>query len=485
MSRKTSPSSSQHEVLAAAAEPLDAPALDGVAHRLGRQRQAPARVGDLQALERRAPRRRGASWRRIVSTSGSSGTLSYEARTPGQRAARRGRSASAGRWRRRRPAGRRGGGRPWPAKTASSGACSRVWSVCGAVGSTPWSAVRTSRSSGAQQRRATRRPRRRSRCSARVEALDVLAVAVDLVGLDEVGEDQAGVEVAQQRGRRGERRARSSAPGCVLVDARRRRTGRGPCRRAWTGTPASLQLVEVGAPGRRRPRSRGGPSVRAERARLARRTAARSRARRRARRSSTARAAAHAAYSVGLGEHVVVRGELQHRVGRRVEDQLAGRAGGARRSRSMHRDAAARAVAAEAQPGRRLERARRRRAGSRPGRSAAAPAATTPMSSQWPSSSPCRARAGAGGRGRRARRPAARPRSATIEPSPSALERRQVAARRPPRRGARACSRPRRRSRRRRAAPRRRRRRARRRRRGGLTRRILAQPLVARGCALK
>ena len=34
-----------------------------------------------------------------------------------------------------------------PAYVASSGAYSRVWSVCGAVGSTPWSAVRISRSS--------------------------------------------------------------------------------------------------------------------------------------------------------------------------------------------------------------------------------------------------------------------------------------------------------------------------------------------------
>ena len=48
--------------------------------------------------------------------------------------------------RRRRPARRRGGARRGRRTTASSGACSRVWSVCGVAGSQPWSAVRTSRS---------------------------------------------------------------------------------------------------------------------------------------------------------------------------------------------------------------------------------------------------------------------------------------------------------------------------------------------------
>ena len=92
-------------------------------------------------------------------------------------------SASGPSWRRPRA----------PAKRASSGACSRVWSVCGAAGSQPWSAVRTSRSSLAQQLEPAA-DARVDLAQRAVEALDVVAVAVDLVGLDQVREHEPALE---------------------------------------------------------------------------------------------------------------------------------------------------------------------------------------------------------------------------------------------------------------------------------------------------
>ena len=61
-----------HEVLAAPREPLHAPPLERVADRAGLERQAPAGVEDVERVSSR-PSTTGASWRRIVSTSGSSG----------------------------------------------------------------------------------------------------------------------------------------------------------------------------------------------------------------------------------------------------------------------------------------------------------------------------------------------------------------------------------------------------------------------------
>ena len=140
--------------------------------------------------------------------------------------------------RRRRRAGRRGGGRRGPRTTASSGACSRVWSVPGVVGSQPWSAVSTSRSPG---RRSSSQPATAASISrsARVEALDVLAVPVDLVGLDEVGEHEAR--------RRARAAARSSprsprafvGPGCECVDADAGEQLAAPCPPRGPATPAS------------------------------------------------------------------------------------------------------------------------------------------------------------------------------------------------------------------------------------------------------
>ena len=78
--------------------------------------------------------------------------------------------------------GRRACRGPTPARTrgpvTSSGTYSREWSVLGVVGSLPWSAVSTSRSSGAQPRQQFRQPRVEPLEVGRV-ALDVVAVAVD------------------------------------------------------------------------------------------------------------------------------------------------------------------------------------------------------------------------------------------------------------------------------------------------------------------
>ena len=86
-----------------------------------------------------------------------------------------------------------GGRPPWPAgsisRRASSGACSRVWSVCGER--------RVAAVVGGHDQQIVARPARQparqrgvDRAQRAVEAVDVLAVAVDLVGLDQVGEHE-------------------------------------------------------------------------------------------------------------------------------------------------------------------------------------------------------------------------------------------------------------------------------------------------------
>ena len=210
---------------------------------------------------------------------------------------------------------------PWPGKTASSGACSRVWSVCGASGSTPWSAVSTSRSPVRAASSSQPATAASISCSARVEALDVLAVAVDLVGLDEVGEDQPGVELASSACVAASACA-FVAPGCAVVDAD---AGEEVAHLAdgVDGDAGVVQLVEVGARRRRRRRSPCAPRC----ARTRRAAPANGRAMTRPTACSpvmTSRAAAQRRTSSRLGEDVVVGGDLQHRVGRRVEDQLAG-----------------------------------------------------------------------------------------------------------------------------------------------------------------
>ena len=112
---------------------------------------------------------------------------------------------------------------PWPSKRASSGACSRVWSEPGVVGSQPWSAVRTSRSRAGVEALEPAADRGVDHPQRLVEARDVAAVAVDLVGLDEVGEHEAAVELVHQRVDRARSPPRWSRPG---ARGRRRRPRR-------------------------------------------------------------------------------------------------------------------------------------------------------------------------------------------------------------------------------------------------------------------
>ena len=159
---------------------------------------------------------------------------------------------------RRTSRGCRGRHRRAPARRATrSGTYSREWSVLGVVGSLPWSAVTTSRSSG--------RSRGSSIGQARVEALEVrgvaghvVAVPVQRVEVDEVGEDRARVGVS---------RITSSMRVHAVVVARGRqraarcrvrRTGRRSCRSATTGIARRRQPIEQRLAGRRRARSRGG-----------------------------------------------------------------------------------------------------------------------------------------------------------------------------------------------------------------------------------
>ena len=204
----------------------------------GAQRHAPALVEHPHALRASAPRTRGASWRRIVSTSGSSGMApsGYE-RRPGQVGRVAAGQPAQDATRRRRPAGRRGGARRDP-RTPPAAARTRACGRCPA-----WSG----RSRGRPSARAGRRgaaapatpPTAASISAQRAgEALDVLAVAVDLVGLDEVGEHEPVVELAQQRGRRLDR-ARVRRAGVRRARRRRRRTAPPPSPPRAPATPAS------------------------------------------------------------------------------------------------------------------------------------------------------------------------------------------------------------------------------------------------------
>ena len=290
------------------------------------------------------------------------------------------------------------------------------------------------------------------------------------------------VELVEQRGRG------ARAPSAFVGAGVRLRRCRRPANRSrdladarGPATPASLQLVEVGRAPAARARSRAGPCVRAnapglavERpgddaadgvlARITPRTRAHDRV------QLVARAARRRARRSAGPSPATCRGSAR-------------RCAGARSPKSLdRRDAVVRAVAAGSRgPLASLERARRPRAGSRRGRSAAAlgdhDAHELPVAGRRVLA---RARAGAGGRGATGRRrPAGRPRSGRIEPSP----RRSSAGRSSPptRLGevAERVRRPRRRSRRRRAARRRRRRRGRRRTRGGSRRASRRRDLAA------
>ena len=281
-----------------------------------------------------------------------------------------------------------------------------------------------------------------------MEALHVVAMAVDLIGLDQVHEHQAGVELAQQRGGGGDALG-VGGPVVLLVHAHAGEQvadlAHGVHRHAVV-----LELLEVGAPGRRR--RVVAPALAAlERARLALEGAGDHAPHLVLAVHQLARLLAHLV-EAGLVEHVHVGGDLQHRVGRRVEDQLAG-------LEVMlaevldHLGAAVGAVAAEAPARGLLQAAPPPRAGSRPDRSAAGARAPRPSapSARW--STPCPGPADASDRAARARPPGPRPRAAGSSPARAAPAP-EARARPRPRPGGRACWRPRRpRTRRRRAGP--------------------------------
>ena len=303
------------------------PELARSARRSARRRSAPAgpagSSGSRGSRRARAcaPRDAGASWRRIVSTSGSSGidapiigTESPEARRPRRPVSHFSTlaptSAIGPSWRRGR------GARPRPPAAARTRGCGR----CGRpVGSTPWSAVRTSRSSG--RRRSSQPPTCASiSSSAPTKPWHVVAVAVDLVGLDQVREHEPVLERLDQRVGLGERdrvgRARmllvDAAPDeqlAGLADAVDRDAGRRAARRGRTrlGGCEREVLAPVG-PRRSRPARPG--------------TAGRSRARPRARPAARAARARRSRQLVGRDDRLV-RGDLQHRVLARVDDQGA------------------------------------------------------------------------------------------------------------------------------------------------------------------
>ena len=106
-------------------------------------------------------------------------------------------------------------------------------------------------------------------------------------------------------------------------DARARRTGPRSCRSPTTGMPGRLQPIEQR---RRERRQREVAAVRRalEAARARRRTAARSRGRRPAPSPTRSKAISQMRYSSSIGIDVFVRGDLEHAVGRRVDDRRAG-----------------------------------------------------------------------------------------------------------------------------------------------------------------
>ena len=133
-----------------------------------------------------------------------------------------------------------------------------------------WRASRVAAVVGGEHEQVARRAARSSHSptaasisrSARVEALDVLAVAVDLVGLDEVREDEAARRARRAAASSSRSAARVRRAGVLAVDAAAARTGRRPCRRR--GRRRRARPARRGSGGRAAgARSRGGPSVRA------------------------------------------------------------------------------------------------------------------------------------------------------------------------------------------------------------------------------
>ena len=228
----------------------------------GRSRRSP-RAASTSDRERRAGSH---------GTNGSPGRLGTS-RPASQRSTEAPTSANGPSW--RRP--------PWPAKRASSGTCSRVWSVPGERGVDAVVGGEDQQVALGVEVLEPLPHRRVDLLQRAVEARDVVAVAEDLVGLDEVGEHEAAVELASISSPVAAIAAALVEPLCCSSTP----TPLNTCPilpTVCTGTPGGLQLLQVRAARRverdvaRAPRCARTPPAR-------RGTAARSRGRRRARRS--------------------------------------------------------------------------------------------------------------------------------------------------------------------------------------------------------
>ena len=180
-------------------------------------------------------------------------------------------------WRRTCPAGRRCGRRSQRRQDAPTSAIGPSWAAAGEgreqrdvlarvvpagwSGSTPWSAVRTSRSRAGSSR-SSQPPTAASIAGERAgEAARVLAVAVELVRVDEVGEHEARRR-ARRRARSPRQRGRVVGPGMRVRRCRRPRTRRDLADRV--DRHADLRRGSDAARGGGA-RSRGGCGMRAKR----------------------------------------------------------------------------------------------------------------------------------------------------------------------------------------------------------------------------
>ena len=272
MSRNSSSSKRHDQVLAAAAR---------AARRAGRRARRAPRRGASGAVQRGSRISADASSMRPSSAARAGGGPS---RPRAARASRRelsraahGRTASGQRGR-SRPASQRSTLAPTSASgpswrraavavrsAASSGACSRVWSVPGVrrvaavVGGQDQQVVRRA---GRSSQRADRA--RRSRAARAWKPCDVLAVAVDLVGLDQVREHEAARRGSSSSAVVAASASRVRRARVRLRRRRRRRTAAPTLPTAWTGDAVGLQLLEVASAPAARARSRGGRAVRSK-----------------------------------------------------------------------------------------------------------------------------------------------------------------------------------------------------------------------------
>ena len=328
--------SSQIRYLPGAAEPLDdARRRSSASTARGCVRAGPARIEDLGAARSSVPRRAapagGGSSRPRAARACALASVAQTNESPGQPDEPGPSPAShARRSRPHRPAARRGGASGAPRRRASSGTYSRVWSVCGdgqvaaVVGGQDEQVV------GPEQRRATRATRGVDLAQGAGEARDVVTVTVDLIGLDQVREHEPASAA------RGSARSVSASATCVGrarmldVDPRRRRTAARPCRPCAPATPSLLELLEVAAAGRRDREvaptvgALEAPGAPANGRAITRPTACSGG-------SALADLRADRVQLLGL-DGVDVRGDLQHRVLARVDDQRAGLEVLARRS---------------------------------------------------------------------------------------------------------------------------------------------------------